>query len=510
MGQLSDIEQEYLSGEAIAGCLESPGIKLIKFKDKNNTRGIIVFVGDKYSHDKHDLTYLDIIYSAQGNAGESMTFENADFKITPLVLYGGMRMFVLPIPSANIMKNRIIKFESEAQIDFKEIILRCDYYDFIGLKSGILYDDNSKNNEEKTMGLSKESGLEIQWFVTWRCNFKCGYCWQERQPHIYRQAQGKQTEISPQVWAKRINEFKPKLLYITGGEPTLYKELPRLISMLDGDIELIMSSNFGPSFNAKDFTKHVNPSRFSGLGFSLHPLQCDVDAFFRKLSFLTKEGFNNLLVEMVLHLENIPFAELVLKKCDELGVGVRFDPCVIEGEDKLYYISKRYMKLAEHYIGKSNQQVQRLIMDLICRHLYTKKHGLKVSRLLSKVRGNGNKHKNECLDSKVVVGAGSQKKTVNGRMPIYCPAGSKRISIDSEGNVYTCMSAIDRSKRFGELSLPHYSSIGNIFSKDFRLLDKPILCWESFRCSACDSQPLGHTWTEMTDNTKNIDLPLPE
>ena len=40
---------------------------------------------------------------------------------------------------------------------------------------------------------------------------------------------------------------------------------------------------------------------------------------------------------------------------------------------------------------------------------------------------------------------------------------------DFEGNIFTCMSAIDRSKLFHQSAMPHYTPIANIFDKDFEL-----------------------------------------
>jgi radical SAM protein with 4Fe4S-binding SPASM domain len=95
------------------------------------------------------------------------------------------------------------------------------------------------------------------------------------------------------------------------------------------------------------------------------------------------------------------------------------------------------------------------------------------------------------------------------RTPIYCPAGWKKINIDFEGNIFTCMSAVDRSKLFHSTAMPHYSPIANIFDDNFELQKEPILCWESFRCSACDYQMIKHSWTPFK-NEFNYQLPIPE
>ena len=91
--------------------------------------------------------------------------------------------------------------------------------------------------------------------------------------------------------------------------------------------------------------------------------------------------------------------------------------------------------------------------------------------------------------------------------PHYCSAGVNRINIDPTGDAYTCMSAIDRSKMFGPHSLPHYAAIGNVFDPWFRMRDEPVLCWETFRCSACDSTRIGKSWAK---HPHPYELPLPQ
>jgi len=83
------------------------------------------------------------------------------------------------------------------------------------------------------------------------------------------------------------------------------------------------------------------------------------------------------------------------------------------------------------------------------------------------------------------------------------------VTIDELGDVYSCMSAVDRSKLFDRLALPHYTPLGNLFQDGgFQMLERPIPCWESFRCSACDFQVLDIGWTKMPETA--VQLPLPE
>jgi len=74
--------------------------------------------------------------------------------------------------------------------------------------------------------------------------------------------------------------------------------------------------------------------------------------------------------------------------------------------------------------------------------------------------------------------------------------------------VYTCSSAVNRSKLFGSSALPHYARVGNIFDREFQPLTRPVLCWESFRCGADDFQHLDSAWLPLSH--ADLDLPLPE
>lgn len=453
-------------------------IKIEYLKEGAGTKGTIFLKNKQFK--TQDKVYLDIIYTSENE--EFIKFESGDFHCISPVLLGGGRIFSLAIPLACLNKDGSIKFKSKALINFENIFIRRDYYDFLGLRSSKLYDKKSRENEEKTVGASKNIDLCFQWFVTWKCNHRCPYCWQETKFDVYRR--GKKHEIPPELWADKFNELSPKVLYFTGGEPSLYKGLPNLIAALNEEIKLMMTSNLGPSFNIENFIQFVKPDRFKELSFSLHPTQIDIDLFFNKLAMLLEKGYRNLLVEMVLYRANIPFAKSVLNRCKQLGIPVRFDPYVPSGRGA-HPLSKKDIKLMKYWIvrlrlhhGSIVTLAQSLFMKLM-------KYWI--------VRSTEHTEK---------------EKPPVGKMPIYCPAGSRRINIDEEGNVYTCMSAIDRSKIFGPLSLPHYAPIGNIFSDDFQLLDKPVICWESFRCSACDFQDLDCAWTRFC--SEDIKLPLPE
>jgi len=68
------------------------------------------------------------------------------------------------------------------------------------------------------------------WIATWRitdrCNLRCAYC---DHSTLRRAAEADEGTVFAAV-LRRIGEYRPKILNITGGEPTLVSELPQLLA----------------------------------------------------------------------------------------------------------------------------------------------------------------------------------------------------------------------------------------------------------------------------------------
>ncbi|HHL39841.1 MAG TPA: hypothetical protein ENJ37_04995 [Deltaproteobacteria bacterium] len=447
--------------------------------------------------------YLDVTYVADPRRGGRAAFKAGGFHCSPRVLGGGLRSFSIEVPGAALAEDRALAFESEEPLRVRDIVVRADYYDYMGLRSGEHYDREAREAEARSMERAGRIGLSIQWFVTWKCTLKCPYCWQEIEKGIYRSES--LNRIPPQRWAEGFNALRPAMLYFTGGEPSLYKRLPELVNLLDGDISLMMTSNLGPSFDVERFASVVPADRFHELTFSFHPTQQDYDGFFAKLGYLAEKKVKNLQVEMVLYPENLPWAARVLDECRRLGVALRYDPCVSSETERI------------DLSGLDREEVRDWVRRAV-EHTATVKELDPASDRDRYYDFDKSQFWDECAepdptahtveDEELRCGGAEAEKPPVGRFPIFCPAGMRRINVDGNGNAFVCMSAVGRGKVFGAEALPHYGSIGNIFSEDFRLLERPVICWESFRCSACDFQLLDRAWTAMAPRLKG--LPIPE
>lgn len=409
-----------------------------------------------YSSEELKSKYIDIVYILHQENRSNLTIKTKNRKEKVEIYPGGERSVSYEIHDEDFENNFSFQLLSKGNVEIKSIINRENYYDFLGIEQ--LKDKESINNLQKSTEIAQTIPLAIQWFVTWKCNMKCGYCWQESAKSIYRKLKSR-FDIPVEKWAERINQIKPRKIYFTGGEPTLFKELPKLVSMINSQTRFDITSNFGKTFIIDEW-KDVDFSRWDYIAFSLHPTQWDsVDDYFNKLEqFFELKNVDKTRVgcELVLHPDNLKLV----------------DP------QRLIDFSNKHGMLAPH-LDKFNDSA----IDSI--NFNSNESQIDKELNIKNVPENYNL---------------SIKTDITKRKPVYCAAGMRRINIDSDGNVFTCMSAIDRSKLFDYSAMPHYQPISNIFDDDFKLNERPILCWESFRCSACDYDTLDVAWTPFKDN----------
>ena len=210
--------------------------------------------------DTGTYAYVDVIYVAHSDQGGEITYRCDDFSLSGRVLPGGRRSHSLAIPRAVLSRSRTIHFSSTSGIESgigggATRLLRLHGPALCGADESEML-----ANERHAMELANRIDLSIQWYVTWKCNFACAYCWQEVAADRYRH--GRINRIEPEQWAEAFGRLRPRELYLTGGEPSLYNKLPELIALLDPNIELVMNSNFGNALVIKRFLEHVRPTVF--------------------------------------------------------------------------------------------------------------------------------------------------------------------------------------------------------------------------------------------------------
>lgn len=391
---------------------------------------------------------LDIIYSAQPSC-TTMLVKVGSFERAYPILQGGQQLLCIDLPDQG---NQPWELKTDGPCEV--ISMRCR--EAPGEFAPLIHDPAALKAAASRMNFLP---VTVQWFVTWRCNYQCDYCWQETVADAYRKTQ-RWAEETVDTWVQAIKKLNPEHLYLSGGEPTLHPDIIPLVSRLGLEVNPVyMTSNLGKSFDVDRWIAEVPPEAIDNLTFSFHPTQAPLEEFVAKWERLIQHfGPNKIGLEIVDTPGNHEFVDPIKRLAD------KHDPRVIN---------------VDHF------HVQPPIL------LHPPSEGP--------------------FDHTPDFRSGSPMnflpQTDPGKLPVYCAAGMKRINVDPMGDAYVCMSAIDRSKMFGQHSLGHYKPIGNVLDPGFELQKHPTLCWESFRCSGCDVAHVAGTWTKHPSQEV---LPLPE
>jgi MoaA/NifB/PqqE/SkfB family radical SAM enzyme len=439
--------------------------------------------------------YVDILYDGGSTQKGRIEISCGGFHHQDRLLSGGRRCLSLKIPHSELYGSRRLTFWSQAAFEVERVVVRDDYYDFLGLRSTLQADSQAVGNEQKASQRGLLLDFVANFYVEWRCDYSCSYCWQEvHSSHFRGEASNRR---GPHIWADAFNRLRPREIHFSGGEPFLYTDLPELVSLIDPGIALSIHTNFGPAFNLKEWRAHVAPDRFVLISFSYHPTQRGTIRCFSKLDQFRGAGFKNFQLQMVLHPSNLRHAGEILDRCRVLRIPVRFDPYIpaeaasggrTEG---LIAEMKRWIELAQDLSAELGiRNFDRINYEMEQYWELPSKDDM----------DHAVSHSGQRPDAK--------PRNSWGRLPIFCNAGKRQIVIDPKGDAYVCVSALVRAKLFGPCSLPHYAPIGNILDEEFRPLEKPLICWESFRCTGDQFQHLSPAWTLVSESLGP--LPLPE
>lgn len=134
-----------------------------------------------------------------------------------------------------------------------------------------LYERN-KNKADRT----------VRCYLTLNCNSNCNYC-SARIPYISNER--KKVYISAEVWAEGLNRRKRDTI-LCGGEPFLYPEFPKLISLIEKGYKREIYTNLG--VDVQPFLNSAKEKyRFL---ISLHTSVKDYETWYGQVELLHKEG----------------------------------------------------------------------------------------------------------------------------------------------------------------------------------------------------------------------------
>jgi MoaA/NifB/PqqE/SkfB family radical SAM enzyme len=266
-------------------------------------------------------------------------------------------------------------------------------------------------------------------YPTFRCNYKCSYC-----PVVTKFDFGKVWDIHSELpaarWIEALDRLPPAVIYILGGEPLLYRELPQLVNELPAKHSLVgLVTNLSvPVHVYQRLRKRIH------LNVSFHREYTTQEQFIEKIRAL-KDRFH-MCVNLVATPENMPVLEEIRDTFQSNDIDLHVDPYV----DPRFQYTPAQQRLLERYIQYDRNPEQQLnFADF------------------------------------------SEKR---------CSAGRNYINVAPDGEVYTCASGLSyvHSTLYGHLLQGSDVSgfrIGNLMDAAFRLHETDITC--SLPCpTACD------------------------
>lgn len=88
---------------------------------------------------------------------------------------------------------------------------------------------------------------KIIFIPTWRCQLRCKYCDyridKEGRLHAFDKVKTLGAELNWWEWVRYFERFEPCLLEMTGGEPTIYPDLDKLLSHISAQSRWAVTSN---------------------------------------------------------------------------------------------------------------------------------------------------------------------------------------------------------------------------------------------------------------------------
>lgn len=269
----------------------------------------------------------------------------------------------------------------------------------------------------------KNRKISFSWDIHWDCNYRCPYCWWHgRWDDLKYRNKYPGLDKLTEVWKRIYNRYGETHIEIAGGEPVTYPDFYEFLNRLLQYHTVGMMTNLSGSI--KDFSNSISENNMKRLkiGASFHPMFADLDEFLKKAVFLRKNdvSIGVLYLSYPPQIQKIPYYKKIFDEND-----IYFSVSTFWGE----YEGKKYPDS------------------------YTEEELILIDPALGNRTG-------EKFQTKPLV--------TKDRL---CNAGHRYGIIHPDGEVLPCGGGSWKGENI---------IIGNIFDKDFKLLDKPHKCHSEY------------------------------
>ena len=285
----------------------------------------------------------------------------------------------------------------------------------------------------------ERSNLTIDYMLTFKCNYDCSYCTSHDINHPLH-------KHSPETISNSLNyldnlyDNKKTQVNLLGGEPFLYKNLLKVIDLLNNNITVRVITNLSIplTYIKKSFSNYNEKIKIRA---SYHPEFSDPDSFIEKVLYLKKLKFN---IESIAAMD--PSKELfdrcvyVLNKLPNIN-----RPTLLSkmGENnqifgKTYYYTPQQLETLKKFSKKPNTQFKATYEDKI---KYFSTYDI-ISQDLDNFKG------------------------------MSCYAGHQKIHVKENGDVYPSACFLNTGVR-----------LGNMFKRTVKIPNSLVMCPFTFcRC----------------------------
>lgn len=302
------------------------------------------------------------------------------------------------------------------------------------------------------------------------CNYSCSYCWPavHAGTHPFRNFNFYSLfidDLKDEIYKRHFNSLS---ILFTGGEPTAYKFLPKVIKNFCNDDRriknnLLLNTNLSPALSWWDkFLKISNKANARFIVASFHHEFADTDLFIKKAAYLKEKGVGVIIRKVV--------------KPTEQDINYCIDLFHQFEKEGLYFEMKPYLHNAPQKKG-STTFVGKKIHEGFTDEMFSR---LEETQKSSKYISDAELIKISLFDSD------GTEKNIDSEMGLFygnglnfngwnCSAGFNHLSISHDGNIQRCFDIKNKE-----------AILGNIYEGTFKLHDTPTPCpVTSCSCITC-------------------------
>src|SRR5688500_11265511 len=179
---------------------------------------------------------------------------------------------------------------------------------------------------ERKKYFSVDSVTVVDWYVHMLCNYRCPYCWFDRDwERLEAEHRAHDTDLVLRRWREFNDFYGPAHVQCTGGEPTARPDFLALVEDMTRRNTVEINTNLSrPAEFWREFAGRAAPERCA-LDVSFHPQFARAEEFAANVAILAERGFEVRAIA-VAYPPNLPALAQAAERLRGLYVHFRVQP----------------------------------------------------------------------------------------------------------------------------------------------------------------------------------------